>query len=242
MRPIWLALSGIALLATAVLAVGLAGAAGPDSKPGKAPPPDWVRIRHAQFPLSFELPDGSSVRRLGVFSLAAARSRERRPIEVDVYGIRDLPHRLAAVQVSFFWVTPEYQGVTRESLGALEDGVGDPEQVEAFLRQAFYSRMKIELRDHGRTFVDGHSARSMGAARSVAAGTRDERVIEGRIVVVPVPDEACLVVIARFDPEATDEERDVMLPHLLESLSIGDETGGSMRARPPADADDRGRG
>ena len=118
--------------------------------------PEWIHVSHDQFPLSFDITREHSLQRVGVFSMARARSDSDRVIEVDLFGLHPLPHRLAAVQVAFFWVMDRYKGADEQSLAGLHARIQDSETVESFLRAVFYSRMEVELRDRGARFVDGH--------------------------------------------------------------------------------------
>ena len=192
---------------------------------------EWIRVSHRQFPVSFDLPADASVQRGGVFSLARPRAREGRLIEVDLFGLRSLPGRLSALQFTFFWITDGYRGVQREDLAELHGRVSDAKVTESFLRKALYRQLDVTLQDDGRSFVDGHLARRLRVRRTVAPGTKDERAIEGAIVLVSVSRSAALCAIARFDPRSTSEER-ALFPRIIDSLQIGEQVdGGSLQAR-----------
>ena len=191
---------------------------------------EWIRVSHRQFPVSFDLPAEASVQRVGIFSLARPRAREGRLIEVDIFGLRPLPGRLSALQFTFFWITDGYRGVEREDLAELSSRLSDAEVTESFLRKALYQQLDVKLEDGGRSFVDGHLARRMRVRRTVAHGTKDERVIEGAIVLIPVSPSETLCAIARFDERSTAEEQ-ALFPRVVDSLQIGEsDQGGSLQA------------
>ena len=193
---------------------------------------EWVRVRHRQFPVSFELPAATTVQRVAVFGLGRARGTDGRQIEVDIFGVRPLPGRLAAVQFGFFWITGQYEGAQAAGQATLPQRIHEPETVETFLSAVFYRHMEVRLEDRGLRFVDGHKGRSIALFRTLARGTRDERVIEGEAALVPVSASETLAVIVRYDGEATDAERHGVFPRLLDSVQIGGQhKGGSLQAR-----------
>ena len=193
--------------------------------------PEWIHVSHDQFPLSFDITREHSLQRVGVFSMARARSDSDRVIEVDLFGLHPLPHRLAAVLVAFFWVMDRYKGADEQSLAGLHARIQDSETVESFLRAVFYSRMEVELRDRGARFVDGHRGRRISVSRTVARGTSDERVIRGEAVLVAVSPREALVIVGRFDEQATPAERERFFPHVLDSVRIGVTGEGALHAR-----------
>ena len=212
---------GLILLACCVL---LTGAAPPDL--------EWIRVRHSQFPIWFELPAETTVQRVAVFGLGNARNTEGRQIEVDIFGLRPLPGRLAAVQFGFFWITQKYEGAKDAGQPTLAEHIGEPEAVEAFLRAVFHRRMDVRFEDHGTRFVDGHRARRTSLFRTIARGTSDERVVEGEAALVPVSASETLALIVRYDGAATRAERRGVFPRLLDSVQIGEQSeGGSRQAR-----------
>jgi hypothetical protein len=192
---------------------------------------EWIHVSHREFPLSFDLPAAATFQRAGDFSLARARTDAKERVQVDIFGVRPLPRRLAAVQFGFYWVTADYDGVDADTMRQVQGSIGQPVMVASFLRSVFFQRMDVRLEDRGRRFIDGHLARHTAAFLTVAAGTPDERTIEGEIVLVPISKQTALVAIVRFDPEATDDERTLFFPHVLDSLRIGESGEGSRQTR-----------
>jgi len=214
-------LASLTICAALILGAAVTAATTADS--------EWVRVSHRQFPVSFDLPAEASVQRVGIFSLARPRAREGGLIEVDIFGLRPLPGRLSALQFTFFWITDDYRGVEREDLALLNGRVSDATVTEAFLRKALYDQLDVTLEDDGRTFVDGHLGRRLRVQRTVAAGTKDERAIQGSIVLISVSPSEVLCAIARFDDRSTSEER-ALFPRVIDSLQIGEVEGGSLQA------------
>lgn len=193
----------------------------------------WVRIAHPEFPLTFEVPEETSVRPATLFSLARPRSDDRARIDVTLFGVRLLEDRAAtvqAVQFGFFWVTDEFQGVDGSSLTELLGAIDDGTRVESFLRGAFYARDQVEIEDLGGEFIDRYPARRMALARTVAASTRDERQVRGEAIVVPMTRRTALALIVRFDERSTDDERGRIFPRVFRSVRFLDSPDAPLQA------------
>ena len=168
-----------------------------------------------------------------LFSLARPRSDDRAWIDVTLFGVRLLEDRAAtvqAVQFGFFWITDEFQGVDARSLAELFGAIDDASRVESFLRGAFYARDRVEIEDLGGEFIDRYPARRVAVARTVAAGTRDERRVRGEAVVVPMTRRAALALIVRFDERSTDEERRGIFPRVFRSVRLLDSPDAPLQA------------
>jgi hypothetical protein len=202
--------------------------------PPSASPSEWLRIEHDDFPISFEVPDGTEWQRENVFSLGRPRRDDRSHIDAVMYGVRTLEEQHAAyhaVQFAFFWVTDDVLGVDSASLLALRQNAADPRAIARFLNDVFYSRRDVSLIDLGRDAIDGHPARRTAIVWRVARGTPHERTIEGEALVIPVSDHEVLVAIVRFDSEATSRERAEIFPRVARSLRIGITGIGPLEAR-----------
>lgn len=202
--------------------------------PPSAPPREWLRIEHDDFPISFEVPDGTEWQRENVFSLGRPRRDDRSHIDAVMYGVRTIEEQHAAyhaVQFAFFWVTDDVLGVDSASLLALRREAHDPLTIARFLNDVFYAQRDVSLIDLGRDAIDGHPARRTAIIWRVARGTRDERTIEGEALVIPVSDREVLVAIARFDSAATSRERAEIFPRVARSLRIGITGKGPLEAR-----------
>ncbi len=182
----------------------------------------WVSVVHRQFPLSFEVPENTSLRRISVFTLARPRTNDLRRIEVDVFGLRPLPGNAAAVQVGFFWVTDDYRGAEAETFEKLATGIRRAGPTAAFLNSVFFRGLEVEHIDRGTDLAASRPARRVAIARRVATGTTQERRIDGEVFVVPIDQRSALVVVAHFAPGATPAEREKSFPRLLRSVRIGD--------------------
>jgi hypothetical protein len=192
----------------------------------------WMRVLHRQFPIAFDVPEETSVQRVGVFGLGRPRTDERELIEVDIFGLRDLPLNLAAVQFGFFWITEEYAGADASSLPRLRAEIEQGSTSVEFLRDVFYRNMDVRMRDAGRHYVDGKAGRRIEVERLIARGTRDERSVRGQVVLVPLSESTALAVIARFDETATSEEVSGLFPRVLDSVRIGSsDRPGSLQTR-----------
>lgn len=194
----------------------------------------WQRVQHPTLPIWFEAPPGTTHQNAAVFSLATPWLDAQGRPDFSLFGVRAVAeggHAYKALEVAFVWLTDALAGVEPESLANLPARLGDAEAVEALVRGALYAGRDVELRDLGRDVVGARPARRFGVVVTVARGTRDERQIRGEGALIPISATAALAVIARFDAEATDDERERVFPRILDSIRIGED-----EAAPPLDA------
>jgi hypothetical protein len=220
----------LSLLLLLILALAVAAPARGDEDPSG----QWERVQHPLLPIWFEAPPGTTHQSAAVFSLASPWLDARGRADFWLFGVRTVSeggHAYKALELAFVWLTEALVGVEPESLARLPERIGDARAVESLLRAALYARREVELRDLGRDAVGARPARRFGIAVASAPGTRDARRVEGEGVLIPVSETAALAVIARFDPEATDEERERVFPRILRSIRIGED-----EAAPPLDA------
>jgi hypothetical protein len=186
----------------------------------------WQRVQHPALPIWFDAPPGTTYQSAAVFSLANPWLDARGRPDFWLFGVRtvsDEGHAYKALELAFVWLTEAFAGVEADTLGALPERLGDADAVHALLRAALYTGRDVELRDLGRDFVGARPARRFGVTVSIARGTRDERSVAGEGALIPVSASAALAVIARFDAEATAEERERMFPRILRSVRIGED-------------------
>lgn len=194
----------------------------------------WRRVQHPALPIWFDAPPGTTHQSSGVFSLANPWLDARGRPDFWLFGVRtvsDGGHAYKALELAFVWLTEAFAGVEPDSLAALPARLGDARAVDALLRAALYPGRDVELRDLGRDVVGARPARRFGVTLAIARGTRDERSVLGEGALIPVSNTAALAVIARFDAEATNEERERIFPRILRSIRIGED-----EDDPPLDA------
>lgn len=188
------------------------------------PAQPWVQIQHPEHPLWVELPPETTFQRTSVFSLASPRLDDQRRAQFSLFGVRAVRedgNAYKALQVAFVWITPDFAGADAESLRALPARIGDAEAVFAFLQATLYVGMDVRLEDRGRDHVGGRAVRRAKVRVAVARGTRDEREVGGEVALVPAAEDAALAVVARFDGEATEDERERVFPRILRSIRLG---------------------
>jgi hypothetical protein len=185
---------------------------------------EWVRITHPLLPISFELPRGTEFWIAPAFSLAQLRSRDGRRKDVLLFGIRSLGEdvrRRHAVEIAFYWLTPEVRGVDLDQLSHLHDGTREPQTALEFLRGVLYSDLpQVRLRDVGPGSIVGQPARRIGIAWRTLVGTPHERELRGEAVLVPAHPAAAILIVGRFDPESRETERRELFPRIVTSLRL----------------------
>ncbi len=206
--------------ALAVLLAAPAEGAAADDQPAQP----WVQLQHPEHPLWLELPPETTLQQTCVFSLASPRLDDQRRASFSLFGVRAVRPEgnvYKALQVAFVWITAEFAGVDADALRALRTRIGDAAGVEAFLRAALYAGVDVELEDRGTDLVGGRAVRRTAVRIRVAPGTKDEREIGGEVALIPATEDAALAVIARYDAEATDDERERVFPRILRSIRLG---------------------
>ncbi|MEE2703358.1 MAG: hypothetical protein VX614_04985 [Myxococcota bacterium] len=189
-------------------------------------PIEWIRVRHPEYPLSFELPARSEIRRVRRFDLAPMLrlGKRRPPLPVSRHrGPQTAPgpgHAIE-IEIALLWLTPEFVGVRVPWLAALPERIGDPKFVAQGLRRALYRKIpKVELIDRGDDFIDGRRSRKLSISRRVGLGTRRMHSVRGGAVVIPVRKDTALVALARFGRGFSAEEYAALLDHVARSLEI----------------------
>jgi hypothetical protein len=209
-----------------LVAILLLAATAPVALAAADEPEPWQRVRHPSLPIWFDVPPGTTHQRAAVFSLASPWLDARGRPDFSLFGVRAVSeggHAYKALELAFVWLTDALAGVEAEALAELPGRMGDRAAVEELLRGALYAGRDVELRDLGRDLVGARPARRFAVEVTIARGTRDERRIDGECAVIPVSDSAALVVVARFDPAATEDERERTFPRILRSVRIGDD-------------------
>jgi hypothetical protein len=202
----------------------LVAASPPGVRAEEQPAQPWVQLQHPEHPLWVELPPDTTVQRTSVFSLASPRLDDQKRAQFSLFGVRAVRedgNAYKALQVALVWITPEFAGADAESLRALPARIGDADAVLGFMRATLYAGMDAELEDRGRDLVGGRPVRRAGVRVGVARGTRDEREVSGEVALVPAAEDAALAVVARFDGEATTDERERVFPRILRSIRLG---------------------
>jgi hypothetical protein len=195
----------------------------------------WTRIQHPEIPVTLDLPDDASFQDVRAFSLGSPRRRDGRPVRITLFGIRPLDEnrlRYNALEVALFWLTPQTAAVEEADLHALPRNLHDARRTEAFLRAVLHrgsSRTRFE--DRGFELIDGAPARRATLSRVTAPGTRDERTIEGAVFLIAPSGSSALAVVVRFDEQATEHEREVLLPRIVHSIRFGDSDEAPLETR-----------
>jgi hypothetical protein len=198
-------------------------------------PDGWTRIRHPEIPVTMDLPGDASYQDVRAFALGSPRRRDHKPLRITLFGIRPLDEsrlRYNAVEVALFWLTQDSEAVEEADLRALPRTLHDASRTEAFLRAVLHrGAARVRYADRGFELIDGVPARRADLSRVAAPGTPDERTIEGEVFLISPSGRAALAVVVRFDPQATEREREVLLPRIVRSIRFGDSDDDPLETR-----------
>ncbi len=171
----------------------------------------WLRVSHPVVPISLEVPRETDLWVAPTFSFVRHYSKDGRRQDLLLFGLRPIgewPRRRHAIEIGFLWVTPRSRGVDAGAIPRLLEDLDRPGVTTGFLRTVLYAGLpRVRLTDRGPLPIGRNPARRIGVTWRAVAGTRHERTIHGELVVVPVHPAAILVVLGRFEAEATADER-----------------------------------
>jgi len=195
----------------------------------------WTRIQHPEIPVTLDLPGDASFQDVRAFSLGSPRRRDGRPVRITLFGIHPLDEdrlRYNALEVALFWLTSQTAAVEEVDLRALPRTLRDASPTEAFLRAVLHrGPARVRFEDRGFELIDGAPARRARLSRVTAPGTRDERTLEGAVFLIAPSRRSALAVVVRFDEQATQHEREVLLPRIVRSIRFGDSDDAPLETR-----------
>lgn len=185
----------------------------------------WTRIQHPEFPVTLDLPSDASFQDVRAFSLGSPRRRDGRPVRITLFGIHPLDEdrlRYNALEIALFWLTTQTAAVEEADLRALPRNLHDARRTETLLRAVLHrGSARVRLEDRGFELIDGAPARRAKLSRVTAPGTRDERTLRGAVFLIAPSGRSALAVVVRFDEQATEHEREVLLPRIVRSIRFG---------------------
>ncbi len=182
----------------------------------------WVRVRHPQLPISFELPANYAAQvEPSLPQLAHPEPAEGKARTVETWGIRPYAktrffHYAVEVTVSMF-IERDRLGPERvRSLAARPRP--QPADLHAFLRDACHPSLAPSLElSRERSVVIGACRGERVRARYLAPAFQGA-VFEA--LVAPVPGRGVLIAEAYVAEAATEEEREEIAPRIVDSIAI----------------------
>ncbi len=193
----------------------------PDLLVGAEPASEvWVRIRHPQLPISFELPANyAAPADAGVPWLANPGPLDARKERVETWGIRPTTRGRPLYAIEFVpLVVTESDRLEPSLVRRLSRPRSEPEELMAFFQAACEPKVfeLLELSNQ-RPIVLGACTGVRFRARwtppSVLTHVHE-------ILVAPVPGQGVLIADAPIYRRATDEERNAIGPRIIGSIKI----------------------
>jgi hypothetical protein len=183
----------------------------------------WHELRHPNHPFSFSVPEGTIMFPVPypfVPGSGTLRRRDGSVAEEYEFQYRQVnrAHSFFALHLRFAWITPQDYEVDSAEIGRLAEATtplsydGAIQLVSGLIPNSRSSAW----RDGGFALVGGRRGHVL------LSGDMVEGCLEKRLYVVPVNARALLLAVADVDCLATLQERDLVLPRLLDSIEFED--------------------
>jgi hypothetical protein len=160
-------------------------------------------------------------------------TRRRRSISYSLRPLKLLDGPIAAVSVSFIWLDASFGPFSPSEIAQLEKTLTSAAQTQALVkRRIFEARADLpadwayETEDLGGTEISGHPARRVEWWDVRVRSTPSSH----EFYLVSISAAEALIIDLGFDPRATHEDRNVVLPKVIRSIAIQGAT--RARARP----------
>lgn len=143
--------------------------------------------------------------------------RRRRHFWFFVRPLKMLDGPVAAIQLSFIWMEEKWGPLTVEDMSTLAETLesGDA-TIDLMWRRMFNSMDQFKISDLGSARIDRLAARHV----SYVVEGAYPRDYAHEVYLASVSPFEALCVEAEIDPEATEDERSVVLPRIIRSIRL----------------------
>jgi len=188
----------------------------------------WIQVAHQTLPVAFETPDNAVIEpngSLGVVGLGVVRGPDGDADRVDEFGLRLVYEgigRIYAVGVEIRRLTVRNPDVSAASIQQLARAIDDPDASIAFFTTVFLEPVKntgVVFTRLGSEQISGLPAQRF-LARIDDPDPRFRHSYE--VTLVPRAPDEVWVIGARFDDQATPQERQEIYPRIMRSVRFTD--------------------